>query len=172
MRLSIPAAVSFFLLPASAFANPVWTSRLSITAVQGPHVHIQCIYDPAFGGSAPEVTTFFGTSHSDWKDGPDTSADTGSGYRSLKTKDMCDCHVPTGVELTYKYTYSSFPVTVSADLDQPTTTGTCAAECAQADLRDAAMPLDAETEPDSPITDDTGGAQGMDGATVPAGTGG
>jgi hypothetical protein len=70
MRLSIPAAVSFFLLPASAFANPVWTSRLSITAVQGPHVHIQCIYDPAFGGSAPEVTTFFGTSHSDWKDGP------------------------------------------------------------------------------------------------------
>ena len=171
MRLSIPAAISFSLLSATAFANPVWTSRLSASPVQGPHVLLIHTCDPAMGACSAEFATYYGTSHSDWEVGNDTSADTGSGYRTLKTRQVCDCHVPTGVQLTYRIDYVSTTVSASASLDQPATSGTCAAECLQADLRpDGGAAVDVGTLPDVPITMD--GAPGTDGATLPTGTGG
>jgi hypothetical protein len=132
MKIFLLAIASAILFSSSAMANPIWTEMLIGKAVAGPHV--QLTYEAAgTARSSFEVPTF-GTSHSPWTANGTTSADTGSGARTLNVMQMCDCHVPVGKTLTYSVGTGYL---LSTDVWIPgamPATGTCVAECAAADI--------------------------------------
>jgi hypothetical protein len=177
MKLSIVAAMAAFIQPAIALANPTWSERLTGAAVGGAHILITHAYVGSEPGST--IATFYGTSHSDWFAGTDTSADTGSGTRTLSVRQICDCHVPVNTQLHYKlnsswgYSYGG-PVDIMGS--EYGTGGSCAAPCAAADARDAAVPADgpspeiadATTPPSTEDARGNGGATGSSGASAGA----
>ena len=170
MKLSVLAVVAVFIQPAMALANPTWTERLSATAVSGAHILIPHAYD----GSVPNNTLakFHGTSHSDWAAGTGTSADTGSGTRTLQVREICDCHVPVNTLLHYQlspifaYTYNPGGCDIMGS-EFGSADGPCRDACAAADARDAAAPADGASPDlaDAPTTPSTGDAQGNGGTT-------
>jgi hypothetical protein len=175
MRLFIAAAISILALPATVFANPAWSEKLTAAAVDGPHIQLTYVY--AGGDTNPPIAKFYGTGQVDWQPGSDTSADTGSGVVPLKTKHMCDCFVPVNSLLHYELASGGSgwgPNMGSCDImggGGPSST-VCGPGCLAAERHDAAIPENADASVDSPLTYDTGGDPGIDGGVPPTGTGG
>ena len=157
MKLFLLATANTILFSTFAVANPMWAERVTAQAVTGPHVLLQ--YEVAGTAVIPSGVTTYGTSHSAWTDAGTTSADTGSGLRLLQVLQMCDCHVPVGIILTYqvsaRYGYA-MPASVTVPATPPFS-GPCTAECAAADIQDGGGAASVDAPPA------TGGSTALDG---------
>jgi hypothetical protein len=150
MKISRLLVLCFSLVSGSALANPYRiVGRLSLEATGNTHVRIR--FYTNYGNRTPPIT-LYGTSHSDWfTTGASYSEDTGSGVQDMAYNYMCDCHVPTGSDLTYTAEEASSYIGLSLTANitpAPNATTFCDDQCALADSRDGGV----DTRPDSLIS--------------------
>jgi hypothetical protein len=150
MKISRLLVLCFSLVSGTALANPYRiVGRLSLEATGNTHVRIR--FYTNYGNRTPPIT-IYGTSHSDWfTTGASYSEDTGSGVQDMAYNYMCDCHVPTGSDLTYTAEEASsfIDLFLTAKITPaPNATAFCDDQCALADSRDGGV----DTRPDSLIS--------------------
>lgn len=90
------------LFAANAYANPIAMEVARAREVPGPHVQLTYAVDSGKTPQTPSVPGIFGSKSTPWKTAP-YRANTGSGVRSLSGIQMCDCNVPLGQSLVYKF---------------------------------------------------------------------
>lgn len=104
--LALVLASQGVLFAASAFANPIAMEVARVREVPGPHVQLTYAVDTGKTPQTPSVPETFGSKSTPWKTAP-YRANTGSGVRLLSGIQMCDCNVPLGASLIYKFSVGS-----------------------------------------------------------------
>jgi hypothetical protein len=94
------------LFAASAYANPIMMEVARVREVPGPHVQLTYAVDSGKTPHIPSVPAIFGSKSTPWKTAG-YRANTGSGVRLLNGIQMCDCNVPLGKSLVYKFSVAS-----------------------------------------------------------------
>ena len=100
--LALVLASQGILFAASAHANPIAFEVARIREVPGPHVQLTYAVETTKTPQTPSSPASHGSKSTPWKTAP-YRANTGSGVRSLNGIQMCDCNVPLGQSLVYKF---------------------------------------------------------------------
>lgn len=101
--LALVLASHGILFTASAYANPMSTEVARVREVPGPHVQLTFAVETSKTPQTPSIPATYGSKSTPWKTAP-YRANTGSGVRALNGIQMCDCNVPLGQALVYKFT--------------------------------------------------------------------
>jgi hypothetical protein len=104
--LALVLASQGLLFAASAYANPIMMEVARIREVPGPHVQLTYAVDLTKAPQTPSIPAIFGSKSTPWKTAS-YRANTGSGVRTLSGIQMCDCNVPLGQPLVYKFTVAN-----------------------------------------------------------------
>ena len=104
--LALILASQGLLFAASAYANPIMMEVALIREVPGPHVQLTYAVDNGKGPQTPSNPAIFGSKSTPWK-AASYRTNTGSGLRTLSGIQMCDCNVPLGQPLVYKFAVAS-----------------------------------------------------------------
>ncbi len=104
--LALVLASHGVLFAVNAYANPVAMEVARIREVPGPHVQLTYAVEAGKTPQTPSVPAIFGSKSTPWKTAP-YRANTGSGVRELSGIQMCDCNVPLGTPLVYKFSAPS-----------------------------------------------------------------
>jgi hypothetical protein len=104
--LALVLASHGVLFAANAYANPIMMEVARVREVPGPHVQLTYAVDSGKTPQTPSLPGIFGNKSTPWKTTP-YRANTGSGVRSLSGIQMCDCNVPLGQSLVYKFSVAS-----------------------------------------------------------------
>jgi MYXO-CTERM domain-containing protein len=104
--LALVLASHGVLFAANAYANPIMMEVARLREVPGPHIQLTYAVDSGKTPAAPSVPAIFGSKGTPWKTAP-YRANTGSGVRLLNGIQMCDCNVPLGNALVYKFSVAS-----------------------------------------------------------------